>query len=240
MSNLPTSPTISGAIAVDLRQRISRGEWGNGDRLPGEHALATHYGVSRATIRTALQDLESRGLTVTRHGVGTFVTGHSTSVRADLRHLDSLSATIADHGHTPGVIYRSISLRPPKEAERTALQLGEEEEVLATERTLTADDEVVAFSHDSIPRRLLGSDLAPTDVEGSLFALLEGHGVRAVSAVTDVHAVHDAAIGWGNRPSDPTYLLLSQVHFDQTGTPVMLADTYFVEGPFQWGIVRHR
>lgn len=238
MSSRPTSQT--GAIALDLRQRISRGEWGNGDRLPGEHALATHYGVSRATIRTALQDLESRGLTVTRHGVGTFVTGHSTGVRADLRHLESLSATIAAHGHAPGVTYRSISLRPPLEVERTGLQLTTGEEVLATERTLTADDEVVAFSRDAIPRRLLGPDFAPTDVAGSLFALLEEHGVQAVSAVTDVHAVHDPSIGWGNRPSDPTYLLLAQVHYDHTGTPVMLADTYFLEGTFQWGVIRHR
>lgn len=240
MSTLPTSQTISGSIAVDLRQRISRGEWGNGDRLPGEHALATRYGVSRATIRTALQDLESRGLTVTRHGVGTFVTGHSTSVRADLRHLDSLSSTISAHGHRPGVVYRSISIRAPEEAEQAALQLAEHEEVLATERTLTADDEVVAFSSEAIPLSVLGPDFAPTDVEGSLFVLLESRGVRPVSAVTDVHAVHDPSIGWGARPAAPTYLLLTQVHFDQTGTPVMRADTYFVEGPFQWGLVRHR
>lgn len=240
MSSRAGSQTISGTIAADLRQRISRGEWRNGDRLPGEHTLATRYGVSRATIRTALQDLESRGLTITRHGVGTFVTGHSTSVRADLRHLDSLSATIAAQGHTPGVVYRSISLRPPAEAERAMLQLDADEEVLATERSLTADDQVVAFSYDAIPQRILLPDFSPTDVAGSLFALLDAHGVQPVSAVTDVHAVHDASIGWGVRPADPTYLLLSQIHFDQTGTPVLMADTYFVEGPFQWGIVRHR
>lgn len=240
MSSLPRSQTISGSIALDLRQRIARGEWGNGDRIPGEHALATEYGVSRATIRTALQDLESRGLTVTRHGVGTFVTGQSTSVRADLRHLDSLSATIADQGHTPGVVYRSISLRAPEEAEQSALKLDADAEVLATERSLTADDQVVAFSYEAIPLQLLRDDFSPTNVRGSLFGLLEAHGVRPVSAVTDVHAIHDASVGWGTRPPDPTYLLLSQLHFDQTGTPVLLADTYFVEGSFRWGIVRHR
>ncbi|HLU52810.1 MAG TPA: GntR family transcriptional regulator [Acidimicrobiia bacterium] len=232
--------TLSESVAADLRRRIAQGEWANGDRLPSEHALSEHYGVSRATIRTALQDLESRGMTVTRRGVGTFVTGQAEGVRADLRQLESLSATIGAHGRRAGVEYRSIAVRVPDERERRALQLEDGEEVLATERALTADGETVAFSNDTIPRRLLGADFSPTEVSGSLFELLEKNGVRAVSAVTEVHAVHDPVIGWGDRPKDPTYLLLSQLHFDRGGTPVALADTYFIEGRFQWGLVRHR
>ena len=232
--------TLSESVAADLRRRIAQGEWANGDRLPSEHALSEHYGVSRATIRTALQDLESRGMTVTRRGVGTFVTGQAEGVRADLRQLESLSATIGAHGRRAGVEYRSIAVRVPDERERRALQLEDGEEVLATERALTADGEPVAFSNDTIPRRLLGADFSPTEVSGSLFELLEKNGVRAVSAVTEVHAVHDPVIGWGDRPKDPTYLLLSQLHFDRGGTPVALADTYFIEGRFHWGLVRHR
>lgn len=240
MSTAPSSETLSESVATDLRQRISLGEWGNGDRLPSEHALASEYEVSRATIRTALQDLESRGITVTRRGVGTFVTGQSSGVRADLRQLESLSATIRAHGRTPDVVYRSISVRTATPTEELSLQLQKDGEVLATDRALTADGETVAYSRDIIPRRLLGPGFSPTDVRGSLFRLLENHDVEAVSAVTDLHAVHDPDLGWGEKPEDPTYLLLTQLHFDQAGTPVALAHTYFVEGRFQWGLVRHR
>jgi GntR family transcriptional regulator len=233
-------PTLSETVAADLRRRITQGEWSNGDRLPGEHALANEYHVSRATIRTALQDLESRGLTVTRRGAGSFVVGQRDGVQADLRHLDSLSATIEAHGRKPGVVYRSIAVREPESREATMLQLEDGEEVLATDRALTADGETVAYSRDTIPRRLLGADFTPTEVEGSLFALLESKGVRAVSAITDVHAVHDPSVGWGKRDHEPTYLLLSQLHFDREGTPVAMADTYFIEGRFHWGLVRHR
>nr|WP_301115170.1 FadR/GntR family transcriptional regulator [Microbacterium sp.] len=45
-----------------------------GDRLPSEQALAARYGVSRAVVREVLRVLETRGLTVTRTGRGTFVT----------------------------------------------------------------------------------------------------------------------------------------------------------------------
>ncbi len=234
------SETLSGSIATDLRAQIARGEWASGDRLPSEHQLAEIYGVSRATIRTALQDLESRGLTVTRRGVGTFVTGRVSGVRADLRELASLSETIRSHGRTPEAVYRSILLRQAETHELASLQLEEGDEVLATERALTADGETVAFSHDLIPARHLGPDFSTTEVTGSLFAVLEAHGVRAVSAVTDIHAVHDPDLGWGERPTDPTYLLLSQLHFDQDGVPVALAHTHFVEGRFHWSLVRHR
>lgn len=232
--------TLSGTIAADLRGRIGRGEWANGDRLPGEHRLAERYEVSRATIRTALQDLESRGLTVTRRGAGTFVTGQGSEVRADLRDLESITATIRAHGRRPGVVYRTIAVRRAESGETDALRLPPGSEVLATDRSLTANGETVAFSRDVIPRDLLGVDFAPTDVAGSLFELLESHGVKAVSAVSEIRAVHDPDVGWGDRPADPTYLLLSQLHFDQAGTPVALADTHFVEGRFKWGLVRHR
>ncbi len=240
MTTASPSHTLSGAVARDLRDRIARSEWANGDRLPGEVGLAGQYGVSRATIRTALQDLESRGLTYPRRGVGTFVTGQGSGVRADLRHLESLSATIAAHGREPAVVYRSIALRTPSPDEQAALAINAGVEVLATDRALTADGETVAFSFDVIPHHLLGDGFSPTDVAGSMFSLLERHGVRAVSAVTDLHAVHDPALGWGDRPDDATYLLLSQLHFDQDWTPVALARTYFVEGRFRWGLVRHR
>lgn len=240
MAPAPTTDTLSTSIAADLRKRIADQEWSVGGRLPSEHALADQYEVSRATVRTALQDLESRGITVTRRGVGSFVTAPVSDVRADLRHLESISETIRSHGRAPGVSYRTIAIRAADARERTVLQLGPNDEVLATDRAITADGEVVAYSRDILPLALLGPDFSTSEVTGSLFDLMEAHGVRAVSAVTEVHAVHDPETGWGKRPADPTYLLLRQLHFDHDGRAVALADTSFVEGRFGWGLVRHR
>jgi len=208
--------------------------------MPGEHDLAAHYAVSRATVRTALQDLESRGLTVTRHGLGTLVTAHAATGQADLRRLESMTNTIARHGRQPGMQYRSIVLRPATEEEARKLALGPGAEVLATERAITADGETVAFSSDVIPRAVFPPEFDPSEVAGSLFALLERHGVRAVVALTEVHAVHGEHIGWGMRPDDASYLLLVQLHSDSRGVPIALASTYFIEGRFPFALVRHR
>ena len=237
-----TSPgsTLSARLAADLRLRIEAGEWRPGEKLPGEHDLASHYEVSRATVRTALQDLESRGLTVTRHGLGTLVTAHGVSGQADLRRLESMTETIARHGRRPGMVYRSISVRTADADEAGKLALSEGDEVLSTERAITADGEVVAFSSDVLPRAIFPADFDPSAVSGSLFALMELHGFRAVVAVTELHAAHGPDIGWGERPADASYLLLVQVHSDARGVPIALASTYFIEGRFPFGLVRHR
>lgn len=235
-----TGPTLSAQVAADLRHRIEAAEWAAGEKLPGEHDLAAHYGVSRATVRTALQDLESRGLTLTRHGLGTVVTAQAGTGRADLRRLESMTVTIARQGRTAGMQYRSIVQRPATAEEAAKLALAEGDEVIATERVLTADGETVAFSYDTLPRWVFGPDFDPSEVAGSLFALLERHGAKAVVAVTELHAAHGDHIGWGERPPDCSYLLLVQTHSDARGVPIALASTYFIEGRFPFGLVRHR
>ena len=232
--------TRSAEVAGDLRRRLEAGEWAPGQRIPGEHELARSYSVSRATIRTALQDLESRGLTHTRHGSGTIATTRSADGQADIRRLESINETIRRHGREPGVKYRSILLREADSTECESLRLSPGSQVLATERMLTADGVAVAFSTDVVPRSILGPDFEPTDVGGSLFALLADHGVQAVVANTEVHAAHGDHIGWGDRPDDASYLLLVQLHSDIDGRPVALASTYFIEGRFAFGLVRHR
>jgi DNA-binding FadR family transcriptional regulator len=82
MENLSDSWTAArggrvGAVEYvlrDLREAITAGIVRVGDRLPSEQALAARYGVSRAVVREVLRVLETRGLTVTRTGRGTFVT----------------------------------------------------------------------------------------------------------------------------------------------------------------------
>lgn len=62
-------------IADIFRQRIARGIWAQGLRLPGNESLAAEFGVSRVTIRQAVDLLVRDGLIEAQQGRGTFVTG---------------------------------------------------------------------------------------------------------------------------------------------------------------------
>lgn len=228
----------SAAVADSLRERLERGEWAPSEKLPSEHELAAEYAVSRPTVRTALRTLDSRGLTFTIHGLGTFATAMSSAVAADLHRLESISQTIERMGRRPSMKFRSISLRDASEHEAAALGLSAGSQVVAIEREILADDEVVAFSRDAVPRSVLADDFELQSVDGSLFGLLERHGMRVRSALASVHSSDGHDIGWFEEPSHPLFLLLEQLHFDARSRGVAFSRTWFVEGRFQFSIVR--
>ena len=62
-------------IADVFRQRIARGTWTQGSRLPANEVLASEFGVSRVTIRQAVDLLVRDGLIEAQQGRGTFITG---------------------------------------------------------------------------------------------------------------------------------------------------------------------
>ncbi len=61
-------------IADSIRQRIARGTWQRDTKLPTNDALAAEFGVSRVTVRQAVEILVREGLVEARQGLGTFVT----------------------------------------------------------------------------------------------------------------------------------------------------------------------
>ncbi len=232
--------TRSAWVADDLRRQLEDGVWPPGTRLPGEVRLAETYGVSRATIRTALRSLESRGLTATRHGSGTYATGAGSGIHADLRHLDSMTATIRRVGAVPSMSYRRRELVPADAEQARHLGLAEGDRVLVTERELRADDTTVAFSYDVLSGTVLPDDLAPATIEGSLYELLMTVGVDVAWATAEVHAAAGERIGWGDRPADAVYVLLDQVHRTIDGHAVAWSRTYYLEGRFRFSLVRTR
>ena len=65
--------SISEQVYEQLRKQLLRGEWKPGDKLPSENELAENLGVSRVTVRQAIQKMAALGLLETRLGEGTFV-----------------------------------------------------------------------------------------------------------------------------------------------------------------------
>ena len=62
-------------LADLMRQRIARGIWPEGHKLPSLEELVAEFGVARATVRHGIGLLADEGLVARRQGQGTFVTG---------------------------------------------------------------------------------------------------------------------------------------------------------------------
>ncbi len=90
--NRPAVTRISDAVAGGLEKRILEGSLKPGDRLPSERDFSAELGVSRPTLREAIQKLISKGLLDTRHGGGTFVTD-----RLDAHFVDPWQEMLSGH-----------------------------------------------------------------------------------------------------------------------------------------------
>ncbi|MET3804162.1 GntR family transcriptional regulator [Nakamurella sp. UYEF19] len=228
-------------LADRLRERLLAGEWQAGDRLPTEGQLGQEYGVSRSTVRGALQLLENQGRTRTRHGLGTFVAAFGGEIKTSLPELQSMSDIIRAHGFEPQMRFDTAEVRPATDVERARLQLDRDTtDVFATQRAVLADGEAVAFSDDQIPVGVLGRDFDPVTVDGSLFELLRAHDVAPTTSVADIHAVSATSIGWGVHHPGSIFLLLDQIHYTDKGLAVLASKTYFAEGRFQFSVLRVR
>src|SRR6201989_3713310 len=67
------TPSLVDSAEQALHNWLAAGRYRQGDRLPPEHEVAAMLGVSRGTLRSALQRLEDSGEIVRRQGSGTFV-----------------------------------------------------------------------------------------------------------------------------------------------------------------------
>jgi GntR family transcriptional regulator len=66
-------PSLVDIAEEALRAWLATGRHRPGERLPPEQELSAHLGISRGTLRTALQRLEDSGEIVRRQGSGTYV-----------------------------------------------------------------------------------------------------------------------------------------------------------------------
>ncbi len=67
------APSTRDRVVEHVRQLIESGGLKPGDRLRGERDLAQELGVSRPSVRSGLEALESMGVVVSRRGAGTFI-----------------------------------------------------------------------------------------------------------------------------------------------------------------------
>lgn len=231
--------TLADEIVQTVKSEIRDGVYPPGERLPTEAALGERFAVSRATVRSAIKELDVLGLVWTQQGAGTFVRLRPT-VRDGLEKMGSISDSIRASGKTPGHEYGRQTTRGvlPDEAKR--MGVASDTEVVELRRRITADGEVVAYSFDLIPAELFPSGFRPGLLEGSIFRYFEDDlGIHPTLGLAEVHAVESNHIAWGpGAVKHRLFVLLDQLHYDRAHRLLMYSRTYFIEGVYSFELVR--
>jgi GntR family transcriptional regulator len=88
-------------VATLLRNRITDGHLGAGQKMPTQEELEEEFGVARVTVRQAVELLEKEGLVHRQQGRGTFVTTHMPERRWLHLTIDIDSLALSISGHIP-------------------------------------------------------------------------------------------------------------------------------------------
>jgi GntR family transcriptional repressor for pyruvate dehydrogenase complex len=87
--------TLYEKIVTEIINRITSGEWVEGKRIPGQHALAKEFDVSRNCLREALKVMTSAGILIVEQGRGTFVAKDVLKKLSSTRLLDVLNYDVS-------------------------------------------------------------------------------------------------------------------------------------------------
>jgi GntR family transcriptional regulator len=166
-----------------LREAIEKRILGPEDALPSERQLAEDLGVSRITVRKAIDGLAAEGLLVSRQGSGNFV---CTRIDKNFAKLTSFSEDMRARGRNPRSVWlkRAEGTVTPEESLKLALSPGTL--VYRFHRLRFADDEPMAIEIATIVASALPSLDAVRD---SLYDALEAAGNRPVRALQRLHSM---------------------------------------------------
>jgi GntR family transcriptional regulator len=158
-------------VETVLASEISDGDLNVGDQLPTEDSLIARFGVSRITVRRAIQNLVSRGLVEIRRGKGTFVA--APKITQELKELSGFVEDMHALGRKPTARVIGKDIVPANATVAKQLALTRGERVVRIRRVRLADGVPLSFDETYLPLEV-GQKIMTNDLKVEpIFSLLE-------------------------------------------------------------------
>ncbi|WP_237480373.1 GntR family transcriptional regulator [Lichenibacterium dinghuense] len=205
---------------------IDRGLLKPAQALPGERDIARDLAVSRVTVRKALAGLVEAGLLEQRQGSGTYVAQRPPRVEQALSRLTSFTDDMRSRGLATTSRWLRRELSPPTAREALHLALSPTDRVCHLRRLRLANGTPMAVELAAVPHAILAD---PAAVEGSLYAVLEGLGLKPVRALQRLAAANldeEVASLLDVRPGSAA-LSIERVAFAAGGRAVEFTHSFF-------------
>jgi GntR family transcriptional regulator len=175
-------------VEAVLAAEITAGELACGAQLPPEDRLTDRFGVSRTTVRKAIENLVARGMVEIRRGKGTFVS--EPKITQELTELRGFAEDMVLLGRHPTARLVSKQVVAASKEVAENLELSQGAQVWRIERVRLGDGVPMSFDETYLPLDI-GEKVVANDLEAEpIFALLEGkYGLPLVEARYQLEAV---------------------------------------------------
>jgi GntR family transcriptional regulator len=206
-------------IADELRQRIAA--VGGGHVLPSESDLSAEFGVSRVTVRRALETLRDERLVESRQGFGWF--SASPPLQQRLTQLDTIEHQLRERGLHPErhIVEFAFAVAPSHVVERLHC-----EQVLRVKRVNRADGQPFAVVTVWCPAEL-GQHLSRREVERKPFYELLGVALRGATQTIGAAAVSAEDAMLLEVPAGSPVLRCERLTTSVAGEPILFSEHIF-------------
>ncbi|GAA4775422.1 MULTISPECIES: GntR family transcriptional regulator [Microbacterium] len=160
-------------VSSRLEAAIRSGEIAPGARLENEIEIGHRLGLSRPTVRRAIQELVDKGLLVRRRGIGTQVVQGQVTRQVELTSLYE-DLKNAQHDPTTRVLVRDVRAAPADVAEQLGVAVGSD--ALYLRRQRSTDGVPVALLENWLPSDFADISLETLEQQG-LYQILRTRGV---------------------------------------------------------------
>ncbi|MCM2514071.1 GntR family transcriptional regulator [Streptomyces griseoincarnatus] len=218
-------------IADSLREAIRSGEYGPGDRLPGENDLMAAHGVARMTARQAIGVLRDEGIAEARKGAGVFVRAFRPLRRRGIQRLARDQWGSGRSIWSADIESRALEVDQVSVSEETApahvsavLDLAAEDVVCVRRRRFVLDGKPVLLATSYLPLSLVaGSAITQEDTgPGGTYARLAELGYEPVHFREEIRSrmpSPDELTQLSMAPGTPV-ILICRTAFTDEGRPV--------------------
>ncbi len=211
-----------------LQNEIEHGLYKPGDRLPSEPELVRQYGVSRITVRQALDGLEAEGRVVRRHGKGTYVT--EPRIEQPLIRLTDFVEDMQQAGQHPSSHVLAYEHEAAHPAIASALNIASGTEVVRMDRLRLANGRPIAIDTTWLPLRF-GALLAGLDLtKETIYHILETrYAIPILSGTFSISAAPATPQQAKHLEIDPgsALLLIQRISYTTGNEPVYIQDRYY-------------
>ena len=215
-----------------LRERLDNHVLDAGEKLPSEAELCKSYGVSRITVRRAIDELVEEGYLEKKQGKGTFVTPKRAAVPVMSISENATVGFSGRYGQDSGRLHSIVISKKEYKANRNEqkmLNLDEGDEVLVLTRLMILDDKPWMIDRATYSAKRYPGFLEQIEDGVSTYNIMcEQYGVRmrrAYREITLAYATNEQAKMLGCAPSAPLFKTFKVV-YDEQGLPVHMSSTY--------------
>jgi len=208
-------------IREAIKKRIENHEIKVGAQLPSEADLADMFGVSRMTVRRAIEDLVMDGLLIRKQGTGTIVS--SRKVVRDYTKLTSFHEDARLRGMNPISHILKLEIIVPPEDCIEKLMIKETDKVYHIMRLREVDDNQIIALHELFIPQSLCPWIEDANLENeSLYELYKKHGMAIEwgKQIVEAHAATQEQAGYLQIPLGSPLLFSERISYTANNIPV--------------------